>query len=125
MNDHVEAHGVSSGLTLVFVHGAGANRKMWIPAIDRLCGSYRVIAHDLPGHGALRRESFRFDAAVRVTEAVIEDYTGGPVVLVGLSLGGYVAMASRHPRIRGSCSPEPRRPTPVGADGRPASSAGR
>jgi pimeloyl-ACP methyl ester carboxylesterase len=49
---------------------------------------------DLPGHGSRADERFSLARAVEVVdEAVDEAPQGAPVVLVGHSLGGYVAMA--------------------------------
>jgi pimeloyl-ACP methyl ester carboxylesterase len=80
--------------SLVFLHGAGGSRTMWAP---QLTAFPDAVAIDLPGHGARVGERFSFDRAV---EVVHEELAGrAPAVLVGLSLGGYVAMAyaARHP----------------------------
>lgn len=83
---------------IVLVHGSVFTRKMWAPQRRALSEEYRVVAPDMPGHGARGAEQFRFDPAVDlVGEAV--DRAGGNAVVVGLSLGGYVATeyAARHP----------------------------
>lgn len=85
--------------TVVFVHGAGISRKLWIPQIESLSDQYRTIAPDLPGHGDRIDEPFQFEEAVETVEALLADVESDCVVLVGQSLGGYVAaeVAARHP----------------------------
>lgn len=77
---------------IVFLHGAAFTRRMWLPQMDALAGEFRVIALDLPGHGAAAGRPFRLDQAVRDVVAVVDEHTQGRALLVGLSLGGYVAM---------------------------------
>lgn len=74
------------------------NRTYWTPQVEALAPSNRVLAVDLPGHGHLHREQFTLPAAVALVREAIETERAGteaerPTVIVGLSLGGYVAMA--------------------------------
>jgi pimeloyl-ACP methyl ester carboxylesterase len=83
---------------VVFIHPTRMNRTYWTPQIEALSPSNRIIAMDLPGHGHLERERFTLPGAVALVRAAIESErpsSGGqrPTVIVGLSLGGYVAMA--------------------------------
>lgn len=79
---------------VVFVHGSRLTRVSWAPVVSRLADSHRCVTVDLPGHGALADRPFSLDAAADAVDAAILDAGGGPAVLVGLSLGGYVAMAA-------------------------------
>ena len=95
--------GPSDAPAIVFVHGAVVS-GLWGPQMARLRDRYRCITVDLPGHGRLAAQSFTLDAAVEVIRAAIDAEAGGRAVVVGLSLGGYVAMAvgARYPdRVRG------------------------
>lgn len=96
--------GPASAPPIVFVHGALMGRAVWRPQIDALADRYRCISVDLPGHGTQRDVAFELDDAAAGVIRAIDEATGGRAVLVGLSLGGYVAMtvAARHPeRVRG------------------------
>ena len=89
---------------IVFVHGALMGRSVWQPQIQKLSDRYRCITVDLPGHGTQRDVEFELDDAAAGVVRAIDEAAGGRAVLVGLSLGGYVAMtvAARHPeRVRG------------------------
>ena len=88
----------------MFVHGAMMGRSVWRPQIDALSGRFRCVCVDLPGHGTQRSKAFDLDTAAAGVVAAIDEAAGGRAVLVGLSLGGYVAMtvAGRHPeKVRG------------------------
>lgn len=85
---------VGEGRPLVFLHGAGANRGMWKPQLDRLAGEFRCIAVDLPGHGTNRATRFDLESAVEYVRQVIDRQAGGGAILVGLSLGAYVGIAT-------------------------------
>ena len=86
---------------IVFVHGSVVTRKMWLRQMYGLCDTYRVLAPDLPGHGALAHLAFTFDACVESLAMLIRDEAGGRAIVVGLSLGGYVAieLAQHHPQL--------------------------
>ncbi len=112
MKDQVSAAGLSfddlgDGPAVVLLHAFPLARTMWRPQVEALQGEYRVITPDLRGFGGSRG----FADAPSV-ETMADDVAGlldelkvpGPVVLGGLSMGGYVALAfaRRHPaRLRG------------------------
>jgi pimeloyl-ACP methyl ester carboxylesterase len=77
---------------IVLLHGTAWTRKMWVPQMEALSEAFRVIAVDLPGHGVLRGEPFQLTSAVRIVMESLRQETKEPGLLVGLSLGGYVAM---------------------------------
>jgi pimeloyl-ACP methyl ester carboxylesterase len=89
---------------IMFLHGTRLSKAAWTAQLVGLGGGHRVIAMDLPGHGASPTRRFTMEAAREAVLAVIDEVAGGPVVLVGLSLGGYVAMdvaAARPGAVRG------------------------
>ena len=57
---------------IVLIHGTRLSRGMWHPQLVALSGGFRVIALDLPGHGALRDQPFVWDEAVDEIVRVIE-----------------------------------------------------
>lgn len=93
--------GPADGLPIVFVHGTRLSRTMWRAQMDDLRDTYRVVALDLPGHGRLADRQFTVTSAADEVANAIETAAGGHAVVVGLSLGGYVAMdlAARRPEL--------------------------
>ena len=80
--------------TIVFLHGTRLTGASWATQVAALGGQYRCLAPDLPGHGSAAADSFTVDgAARRVADLIERETSGGRAILVGLSLGGYVAMA--------------------------------
>ena len=87
---------------------------MWHPQLDALADEFRVLALDLPGHGAQADVPFRLADASDAVESVITA-AGGRAIVVGISLGAYVAMnlaATNSDRVAGlvlaNASTEPR-----------------
>ena len=82
---------------LVLLHGLGATREVWGPMIGQVEAMWpgRWLAPDLPGHG--RSEAIKDYApesqAVHVADLVRAEGPGGPLVVVGHSMGGVVALA--------------------------------
>ena len=97
--------GPAEAPAIVFVHGTRLSRAAWTPQLVALSDEFRTIAPDLPGHGERAGERFSLDGAADVLAATIQEQAvGGQAVVVGLSLGGYVAMtlaASQPSLIRG------------------------
>jgi pimeloyl-ACP methyl ester carboxylesterase len=90
----VELAGPVGAPVIVFVHGTRLTGASWRAVTSRLSDTYRCVSVDLPGHGALAARPFTLDAAADVVEAAILAHGGPGAVVVGLSLGGYVAMAA-------------------------------
>ena len=95
------AAGPSGADAIVFVHGTRLTRTAWTAQLAALSDAYRVIAMDLPGHGSLADRRFTIADAADELARVIETAAAGRAVVVGLSLGGYVAMdlAARRPEL--------------------------
>jgi pimeloyl-ACP methyl ester carboxylesterase len=100
---------------IVFVHGMRVTRRMWQPQMEALASEFRLVAVDLPGHGSLRDEEFDVEHAVDQLAAVVDEVANGWAVVVGLSLGGYIAIefGARYPQkaaglVIASASVEPR-----------------
>jgi pimeloyl-ACP methyl ester carboxylesterase len=77
----------------MLVHGSTLAAEMWLPLVEPLAESYRIVAPDLPRHGARSGERFRFDRAVGLLAEVVERELDGRALVVGISLGGHVATA--------------------------------
>lgn len=90
--------GPAGAPAIVFLHGIRVTRRMWQLQVEQLKNEFRVIALDLPGHGTQRDTDFSLDAAVECVAGVIDTEARGRALVVGLSLGGYVAMefGARH-----------------------------
>lgn len=79
---------------IIFLHGAVVNRKMWRTHLDLLSQDYHILAPDLPGHGSLSNQPFTLSQSVEHIVGLMNEFNDWPIILVGDSLGGYVAMAT-------------------------------
>jgi pimeloyl-ACP methyl ester carboxylesterase len=81
------------GPPVVLLHGPGAYGSTWLPVLRALVGSHRVIAPDLPGHGASVVMGGTLDAsrALDWLGELFEQTCRTPAVLVGHLVGGALA----------------------------------
>jgi len=86
--------------TILFLHGIRLGRDIWAQHASMLADRYHVIALDLPGHGSLAQMPFSEHTIGALLEDTIKRHCAGPPLIVGYSLGGYVAMqyASQRPQ---------------------------
>lgn len=79
---------------VVAIHGLGATNASLLPTIWDLAADFRVIAPDLPGHGASAAPRAGYDAAFfsRWLEAFLDEVGVERAALVGNSLGGRIAL---------------------------------
>jgi len=93
----------AGAVTLVLLHGGGANAHWWDHLAPRLAEHFRVIALDFRGHGDSdhpgNHEPGAFD---RDLDAFLESENTHDAVLVGHSMGAHVALraASRRDDLR-------------------------
>lgn len=89
------------GVPLVLVHGFPLDQRMWAAAAAALPEGVRAIAVDLPGqgHSDLDGTPPRLEDAADAVHRTLLAQGEGNAVVVGLSMGGYVALAlaERHP----------------------------
>ena len=84
-----------SATAILFIHGFGAWGRSWMPILDRLPPSYRMIAPDLPGFGLSDRYPGDYSpGAIADDLATLLQKRGvARAVVVGQSWGASVAMA--------------------------------
>jgi pimeloyl-ACP methyl ester carboxylesterase len=85
---------VGSGLPTVFVHGFPHNRTLWAAQTAALAGSARCLAVDLRGFGRSSVAGpYTVDRYADDVACVLDAAGVAEAAVVGLSMGGYVALA--------------------------------
>lgn len=86
--------------TIFFLHGLVANHTMFDKQVDFFAIKYNVIVWDAPAHGKSRPYSkFSYENAAVVMLQILNELQINEVVLIGQSMGGYIAQSfiSRYP----------------------------
>ncbi|KRA25475.1 alpha/beta hydrolase [Microbacterium sp. Root61] len=91
--------GAADAPLVVLGSSLGTSSILWEDVAPALAADYRVLAWDLPGHGASPAASDSFSVA-DLADAVA-DTVGEPFLYAGVSLGGAVGLtlALRHPSL--------------------------
>jgi pimeloyl-ACP methyl ester carboxylesterase len=85
-----------AGTPVVLLHAFPLDGRMWAPQVEALAGSYQLIVPDLRGFGAAGEQAVEeagMDLLADDVARLLDDRGLDRVVLGGLSLGGYVALA--------------------------------
>lgn len=87
------AHG--AGNTLVFLHGFAESLEIWDDFSAALQNEFRVVTVDLPGHGGtgIFGPSHTMEFMADVVKVVLDHLEINSCVMIGHSMGGYVALA--------------------------------
>ncbi|MCA1741260.1 MAG: alpha/beta hydrolase [Bacteroidales bacterium] len=102
MNMYVEFDGLKvsyrvtgAGRPIFLLHGYLEAGEVWEPLTDKLSGDFRIVIVDLPGHGdsGVKGEIHTMEFLARAVRAVLSDAGESRVLMIGHSLGGYVALA--------------------------------
>lgn len=86
--------GEPTGPPVVLLHGAGFNSASWTPDVHAWASTHRLHAVDVigePGRSAVSRPSFDSDAYTIWIDDVLDGLELEKTVLVGASLGGWLA----------------------------------
>ncbi len=98
---HVTVQG--SGTPVVLCHGLGLDLHMWDDFAARMAADHTVLRYDQRGHGlsACPPGPYTMDEFVDDAARLIREWGRGPVVWIGLSMGGMVGqgLAIRHPEL--------------------------
>lgn len=89
------------GPLLVLLHGAGDQAGSWSRVAPRLAERFRVVALDLAGHGGSEPLTGPISVGTVLAglDGVLErEAEAGPAILVGNSLGAWVAFLEAHRR---------------------------
>ncbi|WP_022835648.1 alpha/beta fold hydrolase [Salisaeta longa] len=89
---YVEQHG--SGPPLVFLHGLGSSGRDWAPQVAAFAADFRVLTIDLRGHGrsGVPPGPYTIPQMARDVAVVLRKLDATPATVVGLSMGGMVAL---------------------------------
>lgn len=91
------------GTPLVLSHALGVDLHMWDGLAAALADRHELLRYDHRGHGgsAVPPGPYTMDDLVDDAARLIREWGRGPVIFVGLSLGGMVAqgLAVRHPAL--------------------------
>jgi pimeloyl-ACP methyl ester carboxylesterase len=96
------------GRAVVLLHGFLSSKEIWAGTIQNLSKSYRVVAIDLLGHGQSPCLGYAhsMELMAKSVKAVMDFLKLKKYVIVGHSMGGYVALAFADlfpDQLRGLC----------------------
>jgi pimeloyl-ACP methyl ester carboxylesterase len=91
---YVDEFGRGNNSTIVLLHGVGTSGWMWRKLSAALGSDLHVVIPDLPGHGRSngRPWASMADTVAAVAEVICSSSPLGRAHVVGLSLGGHVAV---------------------------------
>ena len=118
---HYVDHGGPAGApVMVLVHGLGGSLVNWASLAPLLTATCRVIALDLVGFGHTQAGTYptTVTANQRMLNHFLARVVGGPVILVGNSMGGAISIlqASLHPgSVTGLVLIDPALPVKMGS----------
>lgn len=100
MNEEPEDLGLAfidscDGMALLMIHGFPFSSAMWEPQVEDLASLTRIVAPDLRGHGRSQPIKGPYDVEMLAEDCMgLLDYLAisGPVVVCGMSMGGYIAL---------------------------------
>jgi pimeloyl-ACP methyl ester carboxylesterase len=94
-NETVTFSDTGKGRAVVLLHGYLGSHEIWKWTTENLSKSYRVIAIDLPGHGQTSNFGYAhsMDLMAKCVKAVMDHLRLKKYVIIGHSMGGYVALA--------------------------------
>jgi 3-oxoadipate enol-lactonase len=99
----VALQGTEHGLPVMLGHALGIDHTMFDALAAELAHDHPVLRHDHRGHGesACPPGPYTLDDLVDDAARLIREWGRGPVIYVGLSMGGMVAqgLAIRHPEL--------------------------
>jgi len=86
--------GVRAGIPIVLIHGFPFSKEMWIPQTDVLARDSYVVTYDVRGHGKSDVGDAQYTLELFVDDlfALLDHLRIAHVVVVGLSMGGYIAL---------------------------------
>jgi pimeloyl-ACP methyl ester carboxylesterase len=86
--------GETSALPVVFLHGFPFSHEMWKGQLDLISKTYRAIAYDIRGHGLsfVGDGQYTIEGHVDDLIALLDHLELGKVIIVGLSMGGYIVL---------------------------------
>src|SRR5262249_36500138 len=79
------------GTPVVFLHGLTFDRRTWWPIVERLGGSLRSIAIDLPGHGESRGAPPSFEQVPGLVHELLDALGVDRPIVVGHSMAAGLA----------------------------------
>jgi pimeloyl-ACP methyl ester carboxylesterase len=117
---YVDHGGPAGGPVLVMVHGLGGSLVNWAALAPLLTDTCRVLALDLIGFGHTQAgtHSTSVTANQRMLQRFLTAVVGGPVILVGNSMGGVISILQtrNHPEsVTGLVLIDPALPVRVGS----------
>ena len=88
---HYSDQGPKDAPVVVFANSLGTDLRLWDPVLPLLPREYRYIRYDKRGHGLSDLGGVATLADMAEDVIALIEHVGGPVILVGLSIGGLIA----------------------------------
>lgn len=88
----VKTYGDARNPPILFLHGIRLAGAIWDAHARELSDEFFVITPDLPGHGTLAHLPFDIPVYEAFLAYIAQNVTRRPPLVIGYSLGGYVAM---------------------------------
>ena len=97
---HYEDEGPAQAPALVFANSLGTDHRLWDQVVARLDGGLRMLRYDLRGHGLSDAPAapYALDQHVADLAALMDGRDLSKALVIGLSVGGMIAMALAHAR---------------------------